>query len=434
MIYFSSLCSSLRLFESILETDFMLFKAPTSRSHAFLLFLGIALITRLPYFFKADIDWDEHTFLLLGQSVLDGHLPYTALLDNKPPFLWYSFAALAVLAQQSLFRLRLMGSVLVAGLALLSYINVRRDWDSRHGTIAGLVCIACLNLGAGGQAVMSEHLALLPLALAFTLLASASRTDRTLFCLGLTLTIAPLIRLNLAYFSLVSSLYLLVSSLWGSSSSRRDRLRQLTAFLLGITTVILLLIGPYALTGNLITLYRGMIQAALSFSREQSSLLGVLVQQIVTTFLMSKDSIALLILNWFVVLCLVPQGLAILKNYRSNRNFWPTQIFPPNKPHFYPVLWLSLLSIEYSILKTGVFYGHYNLQFAFLISLLLAQPIAQILEHKVLWKRLALGFVGLVFMVHHGLQYGLIVSHWQKTGTPAYGLSLQVSQLSLIHI
>lgn len=431
----------------------MVFKAPTSRPHAFLVFLSIALLTRLPYFFKADIDWDEHTFMLLGQSVLDGHLPYTFLLDNKPPFLWYSFAGLALLAQKSLFRLRLIGSLLVACLALLSYINVRHYWDPRRATIAGLTCIVFLNLGAGGQAVMSEHLALLPLAFTFTLWVSAPRTDRTFFWLGVMLAITPLIRLNLAYFSLVSGVYFLVAIFWKSREPLGDRLRQSAVLGLGIATVALALGLPYLVTGNLISLDLGMIQAALSFSREQSSLLWVFVQQMVNTFLISKDSIALLILNWFILLCLGHQGLAFLRHKPKCQVINPVPGVPvecvsdsithqsltlerrpetrpeisPETRHFYPLLWLGLLSIEVSILKTGVFYGHYNLQFAFFISLLMVEQIAQILDHKTPWKRLGLGFVGLVFIIHHTLQYGLVAFYWTQTGNPNYGLSFKVS-------
>ena len=36
----------------------------------------ITILVRLPFFFPAVIDWDESTFVLIGQSVVDGHLPY----------------------------------------------------------------------------------------------------------------------------------------------------------------------------------------------------------------------------------------------------------------------------------------------------------------------------------------------------------------------
>jgi len=47
----------------------------------------------LSIFFPAVIDWDESTFILMGQSIIDGHLPYVKLWDLKPPgaFAFYAF-------------------------------------------------------------------------------------------------------------------------------------------------------------------------------------------------------------------------------------------------------------------------------------------------------------------------------------------------------
>ena len=61
--------------------------------------LLLAIIVRLPFFFKDVIDWDESTYILMGQSVLDGHLPYTELWDLKPPgaFLIYAVSMLFLL-------------------------------------------------------------------------------------------------------------------------------------------------------------------------------------------------------------------------------------------------------------------------------------------------------------------------------------------------
>ena len=46
------------------------------------LFLS-ALFIRLPFFTRDYIDRDESTFILMGQSVADGHLPYVHLWDRQ---------------------------------------------------------------------------------------------------------------------------------------------------------------------------------------------------------------------------------------------------------------------------------------------------------------------------------------------------------------
>ena len=45
----------------------------------FALLLDLALLTRFPFFFHDVINWDESTFILVGQSIIDGHLPYVTL-------------------------------------------------------------------------------------------------------------------------------------------------------------------------------------------------------------------------------------------------------------------------------------------------------------------------------------------------------------------
>src|ERR1044071_1144456 len=47
---------------------------------------------RFPFFFRDYIDRDESTFILIGKSITDGHLPYDHMWDLKPPLLFYFFA------------------------------------------------------------------------------------------------------------------------------------------------------------------------------------------------------------------------------------------------------------------------------------------------------------------------------------------------------
>jgi len=48
-------------------------------------YLALSMLLRLPFSFVSVIDWDESTFIIMGQEILDGHLPYTRLWDFKLP-------------------------------------------------------------------------------------------------------------------------------------------------------------------------------------------------------------------------------------------------------------------------------------------------------------------------------------------------------------
>jgi 4-amino-4-deoxy-L-arabinose transferase-like glycosyltransferase len=56
-----------------------------------LLFLAV-LITRLPTFFRSVMDWDESLYFLMAEQWRAGHLPYTAIWDNKPIGIYGVFA------------------------------------------------------------------------------------------------------------------------------------------------------------------------------------------------------------------------------------------------------------------------------------------------------------------------------------------------------
>lgn len=58
---------------------------------ASLLFLGV-LIPRLPTFFRSVMDWDESLYFLIAEQWRAGHLPYTAIWDNKPIGIYGVFA------------------------------------------------------------------------------------------------------------------------------------------------------------------------------------------------------------------------------------------------------------------------------------------------------------------------------------------------------
>ncbi len=64
--------------------------------------LTLGLLIQLPTFLKVIQSTDESTFILMGQSILDGHLPYTELWDIKPPLAFFFFAAVITVFGKSI--------------------------------------------------------------------------------------------------------------------------------------------------------------------------------------------------------------------------------------------------------------------------------------------------------------------------------------------
>ena len=107
---------------------------------AALAFLAVtALFFRLIAFPQAVIDWDESVYLLMARSMLQGHMPYTAVWDHKPPGVYVLFLLAQVLFGQSILSIRILAVLAVTASCFLLYLYGRNVLGSRRiGLLAGL--------------------------------------------------------------------------------------------------------------------------------------------------------------------------------------------------------------------------------------------------------------------------------------------------------
>ena len=82
-------------------------KIPSKKYTALIIFslFLFSLIYRLPFWFIDVMNWDESTFMLMGQSILDRKLLYSDLWDLKPPLAFLSVSAIMALLGESIFTL-----------------------------------------------------------------------------------------------------------------------------------------------------------------------------------------------------------------------------------------------------------------------------------------------------------------------------------------
>ena len=167
-------------------------------THAFLWCVSIALLLRFPFFFRDYLNWDESTFIIMGQSLADGNLPYTQLWDLKPPLVFYFFSALISFFGKSLFAIRFAGA-LVIGITSFFVYQAARQYRIRYAGVCAILVLYFSSLFGAIQGVMSEHIAMLPfLAACYLFLFKSRKTIGWLgaaFCFGL----AVMCRLNLIY-------------------------------------------------------------------------------------------------------------------------------------------------------------------------------------------------------------------------------------------
>ena len=101
------------------------------------LFASLVVALRLPTFFASVINWDESLYLLVADQWLQGHAPYTAVFDNKPPGIYVLFVLALKVFGRSVFAIRVLGCLFVTATCyLISRIGALA---SRNGWLAGLL-------------------------------------------------------------------------------------------------------------------------------------------------------------------------------------------------------------------------------------------------------------------------------------------------------
>jgi hypothetical protein len=234
--------------------------------------LGLAV--RYPFFFPAVIDWDESTWIIIGQSALKGFLPGEIVWDMKPALVFWWFGAVIRLFGKSIPAIRFAGFLWLVLSAYFLYRAALLATSHRLGALFAAIILIVAS-SAYAEHVSTEHLALLPLTGAMLVLSNREMGWPSVFLGGVLLGIACLFRLNLVY------LCILVAAFLGSQTpvhSLKTFLFRSTErglwFSIGLLSPFVLSFLPYFVMGRS-DLWIGVFQAARSYSEGQVSFTNV---------------------------------------------------------------------------------------------------------------------------------------------------------------
>lgn len=223
----------------------------------------VALFIRFPFFFRDYIDRDESTFIIMGQSWVDGHLPYTQLWDLKPPVTFLFFAIIIKLFGKSFVAIRLIGSLLVAMTALFTYLIGKQMTSKKVAFWAAIFCVVFQSMFGSLQGVMSEHICTFFFTVGVFLVFRKKHWVWYLVA-GILFGLSVMTKLNMVYPLLVLGIYLLwegirLQKTWG-------RLGQLSAMGIGTLLVITATALPYQWEGLFPIWWQSVIEAPLAYS------------------------------------------------------------------------------------------------------------------------------------------------------------------------
>ena len=223
--------------------------------------LLISILVRLPFYFVDVVNWDESTFILMGQSLLDGHLPYTELWDIKPPVAFVAYALFILVLGKSIIAIRIAGTLCVFLTAWFIYLTGRQIGNSNTGIFAAIISIVGLTTIRGGQATMTEHVAVALLSGGLAWLTSRKLNSLSLFIGGILLTLAALVRLNLAFVVVAIGFWLVYGKF-----KYKTPIAGIIAYCVGSFGTIFLTYLPYLVTGNSSIWFDSVVLAPLGYS------------------------------------------------------------------------------------------------------------------------------------------------------------------------
>ena len=339
--------------------------------------LALTVWIRLPFFFSILINWDESTNILMGQSILDGHLPYTELWDLKPPLAFLFYACAIALLGKSIISVRIAGAFCVALTALLTYGIGRRLLDHRCGLISAMLSVIAISSIHSGQAVMTEHIALVPLVGALGVLGTRESDSWTTFSAGILLALATFVRLNLAYVSVLAGFFIAAGMYLDPRRSLVRWVSSGVAYAAGGCLVFLCVFLPYVAAGLPRLWWDSVIRAPFRYASSQLSFIEAFREQV--SFIQE-----LLSSPWspsFGVSVLVWLGgaaglIAMASRWRKAAG---------EKKRGLALVGVFLLGTELSILSGGAANPHYLIQLVPFMSLSAAALLGACLNRRARW-------------------------------------------------
>lgn len=324
--------------------------------------LLFSLAARWPFLGHPDLHIDEHFYLIVGDRMLHGAVPYVDIWDRKPVGLFFIFAAIRLLGGDGILQYQLVASAFAAFTAYVLWLVCRRT----SGQVIALGAAGCYILwlaalsGAGGQSPVFYNLFTAVSAL-LALRAADRASVRSIRRAGLPIMIICGLVLQIKYTSVCEGAFFGLFLLWLQWRAE-PRLLSLAGSAALYVTVALLptaaVTAWYAVNGhfdvffhaNFVSIFERASQPTAHLMRTVRMLLFILnpllLCVIVGTFLTLKDRATfarpetVFLLGWTASASL---GFVLIGNFFHHYAL----------PLLVPYLWMTARTFENR--KTGPF-------------------------------------------------------------------------------
>ncbi len=352
------------------------------QGRVFGLLLIVATLVRFPFFFRDYIDRDESTFILMGQSWVDGYLPYTELWDLKPPITFLFFAGIIYVFGKSFLAIRFFGTLLVASTAFFTYKITETTSTKKIAFWAAMAAVALQSMFGSIQGVMSEHLCMAFFVPGLYFSMKAKRIS-DYFVAGLLMGLAIMTKLNIAYAVLFVIAYLFFD--FFRKKTYNNGLWRMVFYGIGLFVIVLSTLLPYYLTGKAEVWWKSVVLASLEYAGTRRDS----VLNLAPTFLV--------LLSFFL--------LSWKKNYL---NFKDRKI---------QLITVAILGVLFSFAKAGRINSHYLIQLHPLFVIVAAICISKLPVLKKWDYRPYVAILLFLLPAESYLEYFRITKHKIEQGT-----------------
>ena len=236
----------------------------------FFIFLVFLIFIRLNTVSYEIISWDEATYIIAGQEILNGFLPYENLYEMKPPLLYYLYS-LPLFFHKSLESVRIFGLILIFISSISLFYILIKYVEKKIAFIVSLGFISIFNYYFWLET--SSEIVILPLLLlSFICFRNYKKSYLSLIFLGLLISISTLVRLNIGILGFFIFLYMI----FDKYECKKTKFYNLIIYVLSGLLPLLFLIYFYYYHGKINLFYTGTFEVPLVYSSEKNFLDGTI--------------------------------------------------------------------------------------------------------------------------------------------------------------
>lgn len=184
-----------------------LFTYSITNAASFFVLLGFATLVRLQVMNNPFYGYDEQFYLLMGDRMIHGALPYVDVFDRKPIGLFLIYAAVRLIGSDGFLIYKLVATLFAAATSWLIFRSARKWVGGPSALMAACFYLIGLDFmeGAGGQAEVIYNL---PMLAAGLLIGQGATRDDAVLTIGCKAMLLVGLALQIKYTAIFEGLFL----------------------------------------------------------------------------------------------------------------------------------------------------------------------------------------------------------------------------------